>query len=176
MDTSSLRIKQIRQKDSNNNFISYPIGVEGNFVDLLSNLNLEEELKIGGNHYVTIDEKSSQLIIKEYYSKLPHSNVNWVSSITHTVKITMDTGDLFLIDNVYDNNFVSITGDEDVLIIDQSQDDTITILMELFEGIMDLEGVTDTGVKRHEKTIVISSSSNDSGYTNYVINEEEREV
>ena len=68
MDTNSLRVKQIRQKDSNNNFISYPIGVEGNFVDLLSNLNLEEELKIGGNHYVEIEDGQDYLIIKEYYS------------------------------------------------------------------------------------------------------------
>ncbi len=62
MDTD-LRIKEIRQKDENNNFQSFPIGVNGQYVDLLSNLNLEEELKIGGNHYVTIDEDDNQLIL-----------------------------------------------------------------------------------------------------------------
>ena len=177
MDTNSLRVKQIRQKDSNNNFISYPIGVEGNFVDLLSNLNLEEELKIGGNHYVEIEDGQDYLVIKEYYSKLPHNLPNWVSSITHTVIITMDEGNTFLIDNTYDNQHFAINNNEDgVLIISKEESTSTNIVMKLYEGVKALNGVDDTGVFLHQKNIVISSSVNDSGYTNYIIDEAESEV
>lgn len=66
------RIKQIRQKDSNGNYLtSVPLGADGFLVDMFSGLDLEEELKLGGNHYTEITEDDDVTIIKEWYFSEP---------------------------------------------------------------------------------------------------------
>lgn len=50
-------IKGIRQKEGNNNYSNLvPIGAEGKHIDMNSELNLENELKLGNDHYVEIEK------------------------------------------------------------------------------------------------------------------------
>lgn len=81
------RIKQIRKKKSNG-YSSYPIGSDGQYVDMSSGLDLEEELKLGGNHQVEIvenkEENKTQIV--EYY--LDNSAEE---SIVYTVKTTIQS-------------------------------------------------------------------------------------
>lgn len=69
-DVSLKRIKQIRQKTSEG-YTPIPIGTRGLLVDMLSELDLEEELKLGGNHYVTVYDTSTSTQISEWYFSEP---------------------------------------------------------------------------------------------------------
>ncbi len=67
------RIKQINQRNdqpfnSQHPFDTIPLGVDGLLVDMMSNLDLEEDLKIGSNHYVEINQINEyDTIITQYY-------------------------------------------------------------------------------------------------------------
>lgn len=62
------RIKQIRQKSINNSYpISIPLGADGFLIDMFSGLDLEEELKLGNDHYVEIKDNNGVTEIKEWY-------------------------------------------------------------------------------------------------------------
>lgn len=90
----SQRIKQIRKKTSNGYTTGIPIGTDGILVDMLSGLDLEEELKLGNNHYVqikdlkeTINEQQVTVTeIKEWYLKYPKGN-NDISNLPNTNEI-----------------------------------------------------------------------------------------
>lgn len=70
--TGQPRIKQMRQKDNSGNyFTSIPFGADGFLIDMFSGLDLEEELKLGGNHYTEILEDNDTTIIKEWYFSQP---------------------------------------------------------------------------------------------------------
>lgn len=65
------RIKQIRKKEINGFGAPVPLGTDGLLVDMLSGLDLEEELKLGNNHSATItqiDNNTTQ-IKEQYYDK-----------------------------------------------------------------------------------------------------------
>lgn len=62
------RIKQIRKK-SGENLISVPLGSQGQYVDMKSNLDLEQELLLGGNHSVEITYPNYGTHIEEIYYK-----------------------------------------------------------------------------------------------------------
>ncbi len=89
------RIKQIRLKE-NNDFFAIPIGVDGLLVDMLSQLDLEEELKLGGNHYTSITQSENTTLITEWYLSQPMEdsvNINQ-NKVTHTCKISIIENDL----------------------------------------------------------------------------------
>lgn len=56
-DYSIKRIKQIRKKEDSGFGASIPLGTDGLLVDMLSGLDLEEELKLGNDHDATIVQK-----------------------------------------------------------------------------------------------------------------------
>lgn len=95
--TSLKRIKQIRQKTNNQSkpFNSIPLGVDGLLVDMMSNLDLEQDLKIGSNHYVQIQERDEEeTLIKEYYFTQPKdttevTDMESSGKTTHKVEITI---------------------------------------------------------------------------------------
>lgn len=66
------RIKQIRKR-SNGSFptTGIPIGTDGILVDMISQLDLEEEIRLGGNHYVDIVQTNTATEIKEWYFSEP---------------------------------------------------------------------------------------------------------
>lgn len=80
------RIKQIRKKTTNgtaNGFNIVPLGADGSFIDMVSGLDLEEQLKLGGNHSASIniiDDKTTQ--IKEYYYDNQNSKILKYSVLT----------------------------------------------------------------------------------------------
>lgn len=78
MSATQPRIKEIRQKNSSGYNTGIPIGTQGYLVDMLSNLDLEEELRIGNNHYVEVEENSSTNVttVKEWYYNEPKDNSN----------------------------------------------------------------------------------------------------
>ena len=92
MSTSKQRIKQIRQKTSSGYSSGIPIGADGFLIDMLSQLDLEEELKLGGNHYADIQETDTEMTITEYYfsearGQKSISDMAEQNLITYTVKI-----------------------------------------------------------------------------------------
>lgn len=78
MSATQPRIKEMRQKNDNGYNTGIPIGTQGYLVDMLSNLDLEEELRIGNNHYVEVEEDSSTnvTIVKEWYYDKPKNDSN----------------------------------------------------------------------------------------------------
>lgn len=101
--TSLKRIKEIRQKSttSETGYIPIPIGTSGLLVDLASNFDLEEDLKLGSNHYVQIKQNGSYVQIIEYYFSAPRyadgvlRDVQAMFSaglVTHKVDIIIDSG------------------------------------------------------------------------------------
>ena len=69
------RIKGLRKKGSDNAFGDFvPFGTDGTLVDMLSGLDNEQELKLGGNHRVnieesTVDGRNITTITEEYLDK-----------------------------------------------------------------------------------------------------------
>lgn len=62
-------IKGERQKTGSNSFSDYlPFGVDGEYVDMLSGLTLERELKLGQDHAVNIiqNDDESITIVEDY--------------------------------------------------------------------------------------------------------------
>lgn len=91
------RIKQLRVKNLQNNFDSIPFGANGNFIDMFSGLDLEEELKLGGNHYTEIDN-TTDLKITEYYLDKPkeeESIINEASHVCYKVVTIFISSDLY---------------------------------------------------------------------------------
>lgn len=78
------RIKGLRRKNSQNSYDSLiPFGTDGAYTDLLSSLNLEEELKLGGNHSANISEVNNKTVITETYDR---SNKTKQSNIYDNIK------------------------------------------------------------------------------------------
>lgn len=69
------RIKGLRKKGSDKTFGDFvPFGTDGILVDMLSGLDNEQELKLGGNHRVnieesTVDGRNVTTITEEYLDK-----------------------------------------------------------------------------------------------------------
>ena len=64
------RIKGLREKLSNKTYGSFtPFGTDGFLVDMMSGLQLEEELKVGGDHETEISKDANDnTIVKEKYT------------------------------------------------------------------------------------------------------------
>ena len=79
------RIKGLRQKSANGSFDSLvPFGTDGILVDMLSGLDSEQELKLGGNHITAISENinNSTTTITETYKALDNSTVTYIVETT----------------------------------------------------------------------------------------------
>ena len=64
------KIKGLRKKtDASTYGPLVPFGTDGILVDMFSDLTLEEELKLGGNHVSAIDESGNNTIITESFKK-----------------------------------------------------------------------------------------------------------
>lgn len=71
MATRQQRIKGMREKTSSAVYAPLvPFGTDGKLVDMLSGLDLEEDLIIGGDHYSTINEVDEEAtVITEVFAK-----------------------------------------------------------------------------------------------------------
>lgn len=128
------RIKKIHQKGQGNNFTDYPIGVDSIYVDMLSNLDLEEELKIGNNHSVTVQdiytEVNEQSVfdhteIKQYYYDLPLDNNN--KQILYYVETIIDSTGNLISSKLYQGNETTKLHQKDIKITQDNQNSITTI-------------------------------------------------
>lgn len=149
------RIKQIRQKNASGNYMNYPIGSQGTLIDMLSELDLEEELKIGGNHYVQVDNVSDELTyVREWYYNKPKSENG---TVLYSLQITISTGviDEYLVithdseKSDPEGRILLASNLNDYLVHPQFEDSTY-IEMKLYKGDFSVEGQY---VLIHEKTI-----------------------
>ena len=88
------RVKEIREKKSDGSFNnnSVPLGTDGILVDMLSGLDNEQELKLGGNHSSTITEVSSTVTtIEEVYYAIDNLTVVYLLSTTITDQVDGST-------------------------------------------------------------------------------------
>lgn len=97
-------IKGSRQKSADGN--SYgryiPFGADGEYVDMLSGLTLERQLKLGGDHITTIStNQQGQTVITQKYadSESLNSFYNVVTTIGKSGNATVITSQLHWIDN-----------------------------------------------------------------------------
>lgn len=148
------RVKQIKRRENGNFSSSIPIGTQGLFVDMISTLDLEEQIRLGGNHYVDIVDTDTTTEIKEWYfseargsrTLAQMSNLVTFSTIVRIVNAVEN----YIIDN--ENNLISTdNGDHIVERIPLSSDQQ-RIEMELYRFDMDSEN----GVLIHKKVIYIN--------------------
>lgn len=63
-------IKGTRQKINAGSYADYiPFGADGEYIDMMSGLDLEKELRLGGDHITSIVQNNGQTVITEKYAK-----------------------------------------------------------------------------------------------------------
>lgn len=103
--------KGLRQKQANGSFGAFvPFGTDGTLVDMLSGLDNEIEMKLGGNHTSTIVESVVQdenvTIITERYK----DRTNNVIVYTVVTKITEHTdGSTTIVSAIYSGSDTTLT-------------------------------------------------------------------
>ena len=85
------RIKGIRQKTGSGQYSSFiPFGTDGQFIEMISELNLEYELKLGTKHLAKIDEdeETNTTTVVENYATPTESSASNSSFYRVSTKIT----------------------------------------------------------------------------------------
>ena len=159
---NQVRTKQIRQKTSSGNYQAFPIGADANLIDMFSTLDLEQELKLGGDHYVEIDEQQDFIQIKEwYFSELRGERTleEMKEFVTYTVLTEIQN---FIIDKIEteDGNREFIIHDEE----EQEQDQNYIINKRVVTGgdriaITLYKGDFDEDQILHQKEIMIKDET-----------------
>lgn len=129
------RIKGLRTKGSNNYLDLVPFGTSGQLVDMFSDLDLEEELRLGGNRYIELKEQENQFtIVKEWYYTEPkgirskaemrefcgYSVKTVFSEVPLTSALQGDDEDQVIINSGEEGNIIVVDDDELRTIIDIS--------------------------------------------------------
>lgn len=127
------RVKEIRQKNSSGYNSGIPIGTDGLLVDMLSKLDLEEELKLGSNHSVEVQDKSdgSTLVKQFYYTDRTKTTCTY-STVVNIGKTV--------------NNRTSIT-------IKLYKGSTQTTANELHSDTIEIDQTTENKVKVNEEVV-----------------------
>ena len=149
------RIKQIRPRQSGSFPTSIPIGTDGLLVDMVSQLDLEEEIRLGGNHYVSITQTKTSTVIKEWYfteskGDTPIEDVD-DSIVAYTAQASiLNAVQTNIVDDHVNENIIivpDLDGDN-FLVTREEVDSSVTMIMiELYKGNFD--------VKLHEKRIYL---------------------
>lgn len=163
------RIKQIRKR-SNGSFptTGIPIGTDGILVDMISQLDLEEEIRLGGNHYVDIVETNTATIIKEWYfseargsrsleQMSPYvtysASVNIISAIENNLAQSSNDG-VFVTYIERDEQEQEVSHGDFIVDREAIASNAERIQMNLYRYDMD----SQDGVLIHSKTIYITES------------------
>ena len=163
------RIKEIRPSNEGQFTISYPLGTDGQLVDMLSGLDLEEQLRIGSNHYITILEDNNTTTIKEWYfsEAMGNRNIQTMQNqklITYYLQtsITENIEEKYIID--HQDNFIDTNSDiaiQDLLVernLNETGNNLVTnISIKLFKGIIKNENFTLQLI--HSKKIQIAEDN-----------------
>ena len=147
MSTTTV-IKSLAQKNNNNSFSSpYPIGADAQYISMQSQLNLEEELKLGGNKVTMVSMStfpSSTITyhrIREYYSddiiqttlvqgRPTIANAS-TASIKHTVETNIYTGGLSIISPIRVGSFDDTINEAQVLADDNPYDPSRELIVSI---------------------------------------------
>lgn len=96
-------IKGSRQKNTTGDYADYiPFGADGEYVDMLSGLNLERELKLGGDHLASIVEQNGVTTITQKYADENSSNKYYkvITTISESGEGTTITSELHWLDSL----------------------------------------------------------------------------
>ena len=174
------RVKQIRRRENGDFSSSIPIGTQGLFVDMISTLDLEEQIRLGGNHYVDIVDTDATTEIKEWYfseargsrTLAQMSNLVTFSTVVRIVNAVEN----YIIDNA-DNEGIQYnnteTGEEGYIVeripLPSNQQ---RIEMELYRFDMDSE----KGVLIHKKVIYINELNGEYAIDEQIITDTEQQA
>lgn len=175
---NQLRIKQIRKKSGSSFGTGIPIGTDGILVDMISGLDLEEEIKLGGNHYVNVFKTKTSTQIREWYFSEAREN-RTLSQMSQYVTFSASVSIIYAIDTSLgetdnDGSFIEYwekevdgqiirieTGEEDedaipgpsIVVREDVPTNEQRIIMSLYKG-----DLNNNGVLIHQKTICIRES------------------
>ena len=100
-------IKGSRQKITTGSYGNYiPFGADGEYIDMRSGLNLERQLKLGGDHSATISENEyGNTVITEIYADQNSTNNYYkvITTIAQNGAITNITSQLHWINSQADD-------------------------------------------------------------------------
>lgn len=150
------RVKQIKPRQGGSFPASgIPIGTDGLLVDMISQLDLEEEIRLGGNHYVDISQTKTSTIIREWYfseskGTTPIEEIN-DNIVTYTVIASIvNAVQTNIVENHINENIITapdLDGDN-FLVVREDVDSSVTmIILELYQGNFE--------TKLHEKRIYL---------------------
>lgn len=152
---STGRIKQIRTRSNNDFSTGVPIGTDGILVDMLSELDLEEEIRLGGNHYVDIVQTDTATEIKEWYFSEPRGTrtiTEMSEYVTYSALVSIISAvDIPLGQTVQDGTFVTQEVNGDIIVSRQAiSSNEQRIEINLYKYDMD-----NGGTLLHSKTVYI---------------------
>ena len=158
------RIKKLYQKGSAIDPQFYPIGTDGQFVDMLSTLDLEEQLKIGGNCLVTMqDDENAFIVTEKYYNTSDKQNRTAIWTVVTTVRIGQSQ---FIYSNTNENNedqviYDANNGEEEELINESKESSALDLQQEQDQIEVKLyRGEQSTGILVYSKIINIDVNGN----------------
>ena len=149
------RIKQIRTRSGADFPTGVPIGTDGILVDMLSELDLEEEIRLGGNHYVDIVQTDTATEIREWYFSEPRGTRTMTEMsqyVTYSALVSIISAvDIPLGQTIQDGTFVTQETDGDIIVSRQAiSSNEERIEMSLYRYDMD-----NGGILLHSKTVYI---------------------
>ena len=86
------RVKGYRKKAETGYEAFIPFGSDGEFIDILSGLNLEEEMRLGGRRNVSFSENDGAIIITETYYNTSGTQIYRVVTTLSSGAITSGSG------------------------------------------------------------------------------------
>ena len=149
------RIKQIRTRSGADFPTGVPIGTDGILVDMLSELDLEEEIRLGGNHYVDVVQTSTATEIREWYFSEPRGTRTMTEMsqyVTYSALVSIISAvDIPLGQTIQDGTFVTQETDGDIIVSRQA----ISSNEERIEMSLYRYDMNNGGTLLHSKTIYI---------------------
>lgn len=168
------RIKGLHTKLGDQEYSTLiPFGSDGELIDMISTLDLEEELKIGGNHYFEISEEQENdiIIVKQWYLIEPKENENDLSNLCAYTVITafyeIPVSTALNVGNQDTSVLIGNTETDseetniDLLIVDNDNMQSVVETF-LFKGYMNINNKNelDSSNYIHKKTIRINPVNN----------------
>lgn len=86
------RVKGYRKKAETGYEAFIPFGSDGEFIDILSGLNLEEEMRLGGRRNVSFSENDNTITVTETYYNADGTQIYRVVTTLSSGAITSGSG------------------------------------------------------------------------------------
>lgn len=171
--SASGRIKQIKPRVGDRFGDPIPIGVDGLLTDMKSGLDLQQELTIGGNHYIQMNQTDTAVEIRQWYfsQAMQDRTLDYMKNnnkVTYSVFVSITTAiDYYLTDEKSngesEDSIITWTSSIQDGIIERvpvsSNQERIQII--LYQGLMNSANIL------HRKVITIVESG-----SNYTISEQ----